>query len=761
MLDERTRQHLFSQTVPHSGKGLGKTENNPKTVNSTINFSRQTNITIKSRLCILTTLLFTLMATQGAGPVHGPICSWHLDPTSTMTIQWIEKVDAVLPHGRWLEAHAGFGYGDPKNLSHVKMQDDVRSLYIRKPFEVRDLDGGTPVKLAGTWKSVATVNKLDIQTTSVFTWDKASKSYKGTISSILLGTVEFDKVEIAGQRLNMEFKLEYLGMNYTIKVEAKESQPGTLEGKYTIFDSKGKKEFDDDWKAVLQNAGEVPPESEVSEAVDVETKLVLKARHSDGFIAYLNGDEILRVNVDSGSGDAVEGVTAHNASEEVTFEIDAKHVGLLKEGENILAIEGHNSVIDSSDFTLDPTLTQIVGQMEIDSIEPGQPWQIYIGKEPREGWKTAEINAEQPALLPENLTKFQLRYDPRGSEPGTAATPTTHAFADSGRVIHRVILKGLNPDTPYVFDIREGSQRLRDRKWFFRTAPDRLTDAVTFVTGGDMYHERKWLDEMNRRAGLERPLFALLGGDLAYANGKEVDRWYDWIDSWHDNAVTADDYLIPMIAVIGNHECIKTQNLNEVKEADRKDFDPRKVAKFYYSLFPLPQEVSNFVIDFGNYLSIACLDSYHTQTPKAQTEWLESTLEQRTNFPHLFACYHRPAYGTLIKDDMQEIRKEWAPLFEKYGVDVAFENDHHVYKRTMPIKHNQVDANGVTYMGDGAWGVNVDREVDWTKLRPLKYIVRAEQLRHLIRVKLYQGRQQFEAIDGKGKYIDSFTRFDR
>ena len=274
-----------------------------------------------------------------------------------------------------------------------------------------------------------------------------------------------------------------------------------------------------------------------------------------------------------------------------------------------------------------------------------------------------------------------------------------------------------------------------------------------------MYHERKLLDEMNRRAGLERPLFALLGGDLAYANGKEVDRWYEWIDSWHDNAVTADDYLIPMIAVIGNHECIKTQNLNEVKEADRKDFDPRKVAKFYYSLFPLPQEVSNYVIDFGNYLSIACLDSYHTQTPKAQTEWLESTLKQRTNFPHLFACYHRPAYGTLIKDDMQEIRKEWAPLFEKYGVDVAFENDHHVYKRTMPIKHNQVDISGVTYMGDGAWGVGV-RKVDWAKLRPLKYIARAEDLNHLIRVKLYQGRQQFEAVDSTGKYLDSFTRFD-
>lgn len=35
-----------------------------------------------------------------------------------------------------------------------------------------------------------------------------------------------------------------------------------------------------------------------------------------------------------------------------------------------------------------------------------------------------------------------------------------------------------------------------------------------------------------RQAGEENPLFAVLGGDLAYANGRDVSKWHDWLDNW-------------------------------------------------------------------------------------------------------------------------------------------------------------------------------------------------------------------------------------
>jgi hypothetical protein len=42
---------------------------------------------------------------------------------------------------------------------------------------------------------------------------------------------------------------------------------------------------------------------------------------------------------------------------------------------------------------------------------------------------------------------------------------------------------------------------------------------------------------MNKRAGALDPDFAMLGGDLAYANGVAATRWVDWLQSWMKNSV--------------------------------------------------------------------------------------------------------------------------------------------------------------------------------------------------------------------------------
>ena len=61
---------------------------------------------------------------------------------------------------------------------------------------------------------------------------------------------------------------------------------------------------------------------------------------------------------------------------------------------------------------------------------------------------------------------------------------------------------------------------------------------------------------MNKRAAELNPWFALLGGDLAYANGNsnEVGKWDDWLESWMLNCIRRrDGGLIPMVVAIGGH----------------------------------------------------------------------------------------------------------------------------------------------------------------------------------------------------------------
>jgi hypothetical protein len=44
------------------------------------------------------------------------------------------------------------------------------------------------------------------------------------------------------------------------------------------------------------------------------------------------------------------------------------------------------------------------------------------------------------------------------------------------------------------------------------------------------------------------------------------------------------------------------------------------------------------------------------------------------------------------------------PLFERYGVKLAFEHHNHAFKRTYALLNEQIDASGIVYIGDGAWG---------------------------------------------------------
>ena len=92
------------------------------------------------------------------------------------------------------------------------------------------------------------------------------------------------------------------------------------------------------------------------EGVDYK-KIGLVVSYDDAFIAYINGKEILRVGIESGSGKKAHNISSHEAKN--TFEyfpFDTNAIKALEGGVNMLAIEGHNHEKKSSDFTIHPTL---------------------------------------------------------------------------------------------------------------------------------------------------------------------------------------------------------------------------------------------------------------------------------------------------------------------------------------------------------------------------------------------------------------------
>ena len=86
-------------------------------------------------------------------------------------------------------------------------------------------------------------------------------------------------------------------------------------------------------------------------------QLIFRVDYDDGFIAYLNGREIARANLDGVARYNTQAKKGHEAGDPEDFDITEK-LGLIKEGENVLAIQVHNDKLTSNDLTMIPRLLQ-------------------------------------------------------------------------------------------------------------------------------------------------------------------------------------------------------------------------------------------------------------------------------------------------------------------------------------------------------------------------------------------------------------------
>lgn len=84
----------------------------------------------------------------------------------------------------------------------------------------------------------------------------------------------------------------------------------------------------------------------------------LRWRRDDGLVIYLNGKEVARDNLPSGSLSAdTPAKSGTNASQETAVHTLKLPAGLLREGTNVLAVEVHQVKATSSDLTFDLELT--------------------------------------------------------------------------------------------------------------------------------------------------------------------------------------------------------------------------------------------------------------------------------------------------------------------------------------------------------------------------------------------------------------------
>lgn len=375
--------------------------------------------------------------------------------------------------------------------------------------------------------------------------------------------------------------------------------------------------------------------------------------------------------------------------------------------------------------------------------------------------------------LRESILQYRILDDSNWWE----TTGRTFQFPFSDRLIHRVELRDLEPGTIYEFRFGDDSKKYR-----FETMPVDLKEPIRFVVGGDTHADERFR-RMNDVVMEYEPDFILWGGDLAYANAnpKRVDRWHNWFEGIKETLIYDDGRVIPIIVAIGNHEVFLRHRQSWTSEESDKLMKKHNLWQekpaYFFDLFAFPGNPAYGVLDFGEYMSLIVLDSdHHTPViggetrsmvgeheyddylaprPGGQTGWLKDILSHRVERPHIFPIYHVPSYPAHRSFDNwteTRVRENWVPLFEKYGVRVAFENHDHTYKRTHPIKNGKIADDGIVFIGDGSWGAGPRSGSNFDAW----YIKKAASVNHGVIVTLNGNKQEYIMVDDNGNIIDTY-----
>jgi acid phosphatase type 7 len=352
----------------------------------------------------------------------------------------------------------------------------------------------------------------------------------------------------------------------------------------------------------------------------------------------------------------------------------------------------------------------------------------------RDPTTTMTVQWVGPAAETPDPTVSYAQADATAWQSRTAAL---RPYGGTDLKVFRAELTGLSPDTDYQF--RVGKQTAVYR---FRTMPAKATDTISFISGGDSGVNPHAVAN-NVQAARQDPMFVVVGGDLAYDDGRSVETSLAFIRNYSKHVVAKDGRLIPLLAAIGNHEVQGGYGT------------AREKAPFFYALFDgLFTDTGYAALDFGDYLSLVLLDTGHTSAIGGdQADWLEKTLKARADHPHVIAVNHVPAYPSFRSAEAgtgEGNRKYWVPLFEKYRVPAVLEHHDHTFKRTKPLLGGLADDNGVLYLGDGSWGqLRKPNSPD-----KLSYLAVSSQAYHLSLHRI-QGQERYHlALDEDGKVMD-------
>jgi acid phosphatase type 7 len=325
-----------------------------------------------------------------------------------------------------------------------------------------------------------------------------------------------------------------------------------------------------------------------------------------------------------------------------------------------------------------------------------------------------------------------VRYGPRGQSTQEVSSPSALA--------HAVALTGLSPGTTY--QVAACGQATPPRH--FSTAPAPGSGRVRLTAVGDFGMGNE-VQRAVAKAMLAREPQLFLGlGDVAYGRGTEKELQENLFVPMAELLTQ-----VPLFAALGNHEYLTQQGQPYLDNL----LLPRSPSggERYYRFTWGP--VDFFALDSSCVIGMA---SPERCSPATQAQWLEQELA-RSRAPWKVAFFHHPPWSSGAHGSEDAVRLLFAPLFERYGVDLVLTGHDHHYERTVPMRGEgpaPEGTQGVTYVVVGTGGAALR---PFRGERPAWSAVRNDQAYGFLEMEVEADTLTARMLTPEGQVLDTFT----
>jgi 3',5'-cyclic AMP phosphodiesterase CpdA len=233
---------------------------------------------------------------------------------------------------------------------------------------------------------------------------------------------------------------------------------------------------------------------------------------------------------------------------------------------------------------------------------------------------------------------------------------------------HSVTFEKLEPNSLYAYRLGDGAYW---SEWIQFSTADNKYSPTQFVYFGDAQNDilSHW-SRVIRMAYQTAPnaSFVIHAGDLV----NTAHRDYEWAQWFKAGGFIHSQWTA--IPVVGNHEFQRTTKSS-----------PKRLSVQWRPQFTLPVEQSLnpklhetvYSVDYQDVLIIV-LNS--TDFLEKQTEYIKEKLSN-SNAKWKIVTSHHSIFSLATGRDFEYARKNWKPLFDKYGVDLVLNGHDHIYAR--------------------------------------------------------------------------------